>query len=193
MAEKMQSQGVMEVTLPEAGKTVEYQLSADIPVKLSFFVSEVMFSCTGDDLILTGENGGSVVMKDYRILALDGNLPDFELNGGETVPGDIYLFAFNSEALDIETAAGGDEQGGELFDEVAPGSVYENFDLPEVEDSSSMLDVLRFNDLFSASDGHSVFGAAQLQFDAQMTCSLADSINPIDDAISMAVPLSEYI
>ncbi|WP_207259782.1 hypothetical protein [Desulfovibrio sp. Huiquan2017] len=106
MAESASSHSSMLVDLPEPGNVVEYTLSPDVPVKFGFYVSEVLFSCNGQDLILTGESGGVVIIKDYLAMAQEGVLPEFELHGGEQVPGNIYLFAFSDAALDVETAAG---------------------------------------------------------------------------------------
>jgi len=128
----------MQVSLPEAGEVVEYQLAADVPVKFNFYVSEVLFSCDGNDLILTGENGGGVVLKDYQAMAQQNELPTFLLNSGEEVPGDIYLFAFSDSEQSIETAAGGTVDGMEAADDgatISPNEWLEPLLNPEVDEA----------------------------------------------------------
>ncbi|MCJ2164235.1 MULTISPECIES: hypothetical protein [unclassified Pseudodesulfovibrio] len=143
MAENTQSQSVMQVSLPEEGGVTEYRMSSDVSVKFSFFVSEVLFSCDGTDLVLTGENGGSVVLKDYLTMAQEDALPVFELHGGEEVPGNIYLFAFNESAMAVETAAGTPGDGSEmeefLDEQVSPGNLFHG-PASVIEDSSSALE-----------------------------------------------------
>ena len=194
MADKLQ------VSLPEAGETVEYHFSPDVPVKFTFFVSEVVFSCDGNDLILTGENGGAVVIRDYQAQANAGALPEFELHGGETVPGDIYLFAFSGAGLDIETAAGSEEEmAGEGGDPVMPEQGLDPLDVPEAggaEDHSSLVspvagEVLAFDAVLpetvgeAALPGVSVFGfegGTALGFLSDVHDSLADAVQHIIDS-----------
>lgn len=183
MADSTQTPSVMQVSLPEAGETVEYRFSPDIPVKFNFFVSEVLFSCDGDDLILTGNGGGTVIIKDYQSMAQAGMLPTFELNGGEEVPGDIYMFAFNDGGLDIETAAGTPEEmagEGAFTDEVSPGNLLDG-DTPASE-------TLGIDEVLSGADQISMDGASRLNFEDDMTMpSLADSFDPVDDAIQQII------
>jgi VCBS repeat-containing protein len=78
-------------------------------VALDFDVTEAVFTGNGDDLVITVEGQGVIVIEDFRLLAEQGALPTFELMGGELVPGDVYLFAFNDveAAEELETAAEG--------------------------------------------------------------------------------------
>lgn len=196
MAEKNQSHNMMQVSLPESGEKVEYQLSADTPVKFTFFVSEVLFSCDGNDLVLTGHNGGAVVIKDYQTMAQEGSLPTFELNGGEKVPGDIYMFAFSNEVLEVETAAGGEVEGGSEFrGEVLPDIDHDPAELPDVEDSSSALEGLRFDDLIVNSEEQiELPGASPVRIDSDMNmASLSDSVDPIDDTIQQIIDSPEHL
>lgn len=189
MAESTQTPSVMQVSLPEAGETVEYRLSPDVPVKFTFFVSEVLFSCDGDDLILSGSEGGSVIIKDYQVMAKEGTLPTFELNGGEEVPGDIYLFAFSDTAMDIETAAGPEGEGdGEFLDEVAPGGVLEIIELPVVEDSSSFLDTLHFDEVIQVAP---MIGSVSAPLNP-LPVSLADTFDPVDETIQQVIDSPDF-
>jgi hypothetical protein len=199
----------MQVDLPEPGKVAEYTLSPDVPVKFGFYVSEVLFSCDGKDLVLTGEHGGVVIFKDYQAMAQENNLPMFELHGGEEVPGDIYMFAFSDTALDVETAAGpltdqgeqvefedhSDAKGGLVSggdEHFAPDSVH-------VHDSAAHGEngILTYSELFSDSHGELFLhhgdeaGSAPAMFvaehcvsaDDMASCSFADSFDPMDDVL----------
>lgn len=212
MAESTPSQSVMQVSLPKAGEVAEYEVSPDVPVKFNFFVSEVLFSCHGGDLVLTGEEGGVVIIKDYQSLAMDGSLPAFELHGGEMVPGDIYLFAFSNNATDVETAAGTPETNSEmeefLDDPVSPASL-----IPHGEDHSALdgshghREILALTDLFPdapaefqpvAGDeaGHALllFGSVEAPHLPDMTvCSLADCFDPMDDALQLVVDFPQTL
>jgi len=216
MAESGSSLNAMTVDLPEAGKVAEYSLSPDVPVKFGFYVSEVLFSCDGKDLVLTGEHGGVVVFKDYYAMAQDGTLPVFELHGGEQVPGDIYLFAFSDSGLDVETAAGplpgaSESDGIEVHTDSKGGLV------PE-PDGHSALDpvhvhglsgdhaghgtgILTFSELFSDNSVEpfphpaGVAGCAAALPGAEhcaamanpAACAFADSFDPMGDALQHAV------
>lgn len=179
MAENAQSTSVMQVALPEAGEVVEYLISADVPVKFNFYVSEVLFSCSGNDLVLTGDNGGAVVLKEYQALAQQGALPTFELNGGEEVPGDIYMFAFNESALSVETAAGGEGEG--MMEDVSQGSAMSGL----IEDASTATDSSQLQGLLSGSV------QTQLGIDAS-TCSLTETFDPAGDTVQLIIDSPEY-
>jgi len=187
VAENTQSMSVMQVALPEAGEAVEYRLSADVPVKFNFYVSEVLFSCDGNDLILTGDNGGAVILKEYQALALQEALPVFELNGGEQVPGDIYMFAFNDSALSVETAAGGEVEGA--VEAVSPGNV-----LPDlIEDSSSALDSSLFQGGESGHGQIPLSGTPQthLGLDAS-ACSLTETYDSVNDTVQQIIDSPDF-
>ncbi|OIQ51921.1 hypothetical protein BerOc1_00387 [Pseudodesulfovibrio hydrargyri] len=209
MAESASSQHSIQVDLPEPGKVAEYTLSPDMPVKFGFFVSEVLFSCDGKDLVLTGEHGGVVVFKDYQAMAQEGELPLFELHGGELVPGDIYLFAFSDTALEVETAAGplpDRTEGVEIKDHSdAKGGLIHGGDEHSALDSVHVHDgvahaghgILTYSELFS--DSHeelflhhgdeagyvpALFGAEHCVSTVGLaSCSFADSFDPLDDAL----------
>jgi len=208
MADKISSTSNLEVSLPKAGEVVEYQVSSDVPVKFTFFVSEVVFSCNGNDLIFTGDGGGSVVIKDYLTLAHEDALPSFELKGGEEVPGDIYLFAFNDAEQSIETAAGGDIDnaviGEDYGDTISPSEWLEPLMVPEeTGDSSSSLDILTPEHLFSCDSlgsigdeavAVSLFGATSVQVDHGMSMgSLADGYDSVNDTIQLIIDSPEYV
>ncbi|WP_272700119.1 hypothetical protein [Desulfovibrio sp. Fe33] len=209
MAESVPSYNPMLVELPAPGKVAEFTLHPGVPVVFGFFVSEVVFSSEGADLILTGEDGGVVVFKDYLTMAREGALPDFELHGGEIVPGSIYLFAFTDGSLDVETAAGADagkpqgvevqdhtdSKGGlipEMEDHAAPGGVH----LHGVQGGRGG-DILTYNELFS--DGRSDFSSSHIDepgylpslFGAEphgaaaglYAVTLSDIFDPMDDAL----------
>ncbi|BCS89150.1 calcium-binding protein [Pseudodesulfovibrio sediminis] len=101
----------LNVTLPGAGQTQVYQMDAGHSVHFGFDISEAVFTGSGDDLVITVEGGGSVILQGYQTLAEQGALPVFELVTGETVAGDMYLFAFSegnqTDAAELETAADG--------------------------------------------------------------------------------------
>lgn len=105
----------MSVVLPGAGGSNSYQLVPDAQVKFDFDLSDAVFSNQDGDLVITVENGGSVVLEDYLSLAKDGNLPTFEMQDGEQMPGDFYMFAFeqsgSQDAEPLETAAEGQSGG----------------------------------------------------------------------------------
>ena len=210
MAETAQPQNVLLISLPKAGEVAEYEISPDVHVKFGFYVSEVLFSCNGKDLVMTGEHGGVVVIKDYLPLAQEGVLPTFELHGGEEVPGNIYLFAFTDSALDVETAAGPitDHKGAEeyLDHTDSKGGI-----IPGAEDHSALdsahahslhgINVLTYGELFS--DAHSdllfhhgdeagyapsLFGSVHSAPAADVAmCSFADTFDPLGDALQHVV------
>ena len=219
MAESSQSQSMMQVSLPQAGEVAEYHLSSDIPVKFNFYVSEVLFSCNGMDLLLTGSNGGVVVLKDYLTMAQHDSLPMFELHGGEAVPGNIYLFAFSGAGSEVETAAGtpgGPSEMDEYLDDpVNPGNVLQD-PAHGSDGSTSLLNhgpslhhgsegVLAFSELFSDQHAHlggmdqvghvpTLFGSVQAIPDANLSvCSLVDTFDPLDDVIQHAVQMPHYL
>ena len=100
----------LNIAFPGSGKEQAYQMEADTPIKFDFDIADAVFSSSGNDLIITVADGGSVILKDYLSLAQEGTLSSFELANGETVPGDVYLFAFSDrqQNLDaVETAADG--------------------------------------------------------------------------------------
>ena len=210
MAESAPSQYSMQVDLPEPGKVAEYTLSPDVPVRFGFFVSEVLFSCDGKDLVLTGEHGGVVIFKDYQAMAQEGALPVFQLHGGEEVPGDIYMFAFSDAALDVETAA------GPLTDQNSSMEIEEHTDskgglLPGGEEHSALDSahshassaahadhgILTYSELFSDNSSElflhhgdeagyvpALFGAEHCVATADLAaCSFADTFDPLDDAL----------
>ncbi|MEZ7196370.1 hypothetical protein [Pseudodesulfovibrio karagichevae] len=213
MAESAPSHNSMQVDLPEPGKVAEYTLFPDVPVKFGFFVSEVLFSCDGKNLVLTGEHGGVVIFKDYQSMAQEGSLPVFELHGGEQVPGDIYLFAFSNTALDVETAAGpltDHNEGVQIEDYtdskgglISGGDEHSALDSVHVHGSGVQAGhgVLTYSELFSG--GHdelflhhgdaagyvpALFGAGHCAGTAGLTaCSLADSFDPLGDALQNAM------
>ncbi|WP_207264900.1 Ig-like domain-containing protein [Desulfovibrio sp. Huiquan2017] len=99
----------LHISLPGAGKTQAYPLSAETPVHFDFDLSEATFTGNNGNLEIAIEGGGTVVLEGYQALADAGDLPPFEMTNGEVVAGDVYLFAFADQeatAEDLETAAG---------------------------------------------------------------------------------------
>ncbi|CCH50063.1 cadherin-like domain-containing protein, partial [Pseudodesulfovibrio piezophilus] len=92
-------------------ETVSYTLPADGVISFGFEVNDAIFSSNDNDLVITTENGGTIVIEDYAVAAEQGNIPVFELIGGEEVPGNVYLFVFNTAGDTIETAASGSVGG----------------------------------------------------------------------------------
>ena len=94
------------VSLPGAGQTVTVKLTAGMLIAYQFDTSDATFASNGKDLVLTTANGGTIVFEGFLDLAETDELPVFELLGGEQVPGDVYLFAFNlTDDAESETAA----------------------------------------------------------------------------------------
>jgi hypothetical protein len=93
----------IRVELPAPGETAAYRLTAGVPVKFGFDLSEADFAASGNDLVISLPGGGSVVLRGYLALAGEEALPVFEMLDGQMVPGDVYLFAFGQA---VETAAG---------------------------------------------------------------------------------------
>ena len=123
----------MQVSLPGAGKTQTYQLSADTPIHFNFDLAEAVFTGKNGNLEIALEGGGTVVLEGYQELADAGTLPTFEMMNGEVVTGDVYLFAFadvtDATAEELETAADGAATGsgaGEYSDD--PGSLGDGLD-----------------------------------------------------------------
>lgn len=195
MAESTPSTSVVQVSLPEQGEVVEYQLSADTPLQFNFFVTEVLFSCDGNDLILTGETGGVIVLHDYQTLAQEQALPTFILHSGEEVPGEIYLFAFSDAQNDVETAAGAVDGSDVQGQDVIPNDWLEpllNSDKQDAEPTSFLhlsphhdSVPLEFDQLFS-SEQHvgSLAGAAPVLVDHQYACGMLSEVyDPVHDTI----------
>ncbi|OIQ49993.1 hypothetical protein BerOc1_01922 [Pseudodesulfovibrio hydrargyri] len=98
----------IKVELPEPGETATYRLAAGVPVRFAFDLSQADFAASGDDLVITPNGGGTVILAGYLTLAGEDALPVFEMLDGQLVPGGVYLFAFDRE---FETAAD-DAPGG---------------------------------------------------------------------------------
>jgi len=117
------------VSLPGAGKSTTYQISADMLVVFDFDTTDAVFSGNGNDLVITTEDGGTIVFQDYLLLAEQDALPTFELIDGEQMPGDVYLFAFNeTEEAELETAADsgfGSSGAGDYTDD--SGDLFEGY------------------------------------------------------------------
>ncbi len=124
---------MLQVSLPGAGQTTTYQMTADVPVKFTFDISEAVFTGNNGNLTIAIENGGTVVLENYQALADAGSMPIFEMLDGEQVAGDVYLFAF-ADGVDgadagLETAGdanGGGSGAGEYSDD--PGQIGDGVD-----------------------------------------------------------------
>ena len=124
---------MLKVSLPGAGQTKAYQLTADTPVKFDFDLSEAVFTGKDGNLVVAIEGGGTIVLENYEALAGSDALPTFVMMDGEQVAGDVYLFAFGDTAQDaeteLETAADGAASGsgaGEYSDD--PGQIGDGID-----------------------------------------------------------------
>nr|WP_321513825.1 VCBS domain-containing protein [uncultured Pseudodesulfovibrio sp.] len=106
---------MLQVSLPGAGKTQTYQLTAGTTVKFGFDIAEAEFTGNNGNLEIALEGGGTVILENYQALADAGTLPTFEMMDGEQVAGDVYLFAFadtgDGEETELETAADGAATG----------------------------------------------------------------------------------
>ncbi|MCJ2163463.1 MULTISPECIES: Ig-like domain-containing protein [unclassified Pseudodesulfovibrio] len=122
----------LHISLPGAGKTQTYQLTADTPVQFDFDLAEAVFTGNNGNLQIAIEGGGTIILENYQSLAEAGTLPTFQMMDGEQVPGDVYLFAFadaEQTAEEVETAADGAAGGsgaGEYNDD--PGSLGDGID-----------------------------------------------------------------
>lgn len=103
----------LQISLPGAGKSQTYQLSADTPVHFNFDISEAEFTGADGNLQIAIEGGGTIILEGYQALAEAGSLPTFQMMDGEVVAGDVYLFAFadQGDQTDLETAADGAATG----------------------------------------------------------------------------------
>lgn len=123
---------ILEVSLPGAGQTSTYTLTAGTPVKFAFDLSEAVFTGVNGNLEIAIEGGGTVILENYRDLAESGTLPQFTTMEGEEVAGDVYLFAFEDAeetAEGLETAAdaaGGGSGAGEYSDDA--GNLFDGLD-----------------------------------------------------------------
>ncbi|EGB14380.1 outer membrane adhesin like protein [Pseudodesulfovibrio mercurii] len=120
----------IQVSLPGAGRSASYRLTADATVRFAFDLAEAEFIGNGNNLEIIVEGGGRIILQDYLVLAEADTLPVFEMLDGQQVPGGVYLFAFESDQpvtqQDIETAAGGATSGsgaGEYNDD--PGALFD--------------------------------------------------------------------
>ncbi|WFS61565.1 VCBS domain-containing protein [Pseudodesulfovibrio thermohalotolerans] len=124
---------VINASLPGAGQTSSYQLTANSLVRFDFDLAEAEFIGNGNNLEITVEGGGRVVLMDYLPLAVAGALPMMEMLDGQQVESGMYLFAFESDRplteADMETAAGdaaSSSGAGEYNDD--PGSLFAGLD-----------------------------------------------------------------
>ncbi|AMK10993.1 VCBS domain-containing protein [Pseudodesulfovibrio indicus] len=103
----------LQISLPGAGKTQTYQLTAETPVHFNFDISEAEFTGKDGNLQIAIEGGGTIILEGYQALAEAGTLPTFQMMDGEVVAGDVYLFAFadQGDQTDLETAADGAASG----------------------------------------------------------------------------------
>ncbi|WP_285906929.1 cadherin-like domain-containing protein, partial [Pseudodesulfovibrio pelocollis] len=126
-----QTQVRLTLTLPGDGKSSRFQIAPDMLVAFDFDVSDAIFTGSGNDLVISVEGHGIIVIEDYLVLAEQGALPTFELMGGILVPGDVYLFAFNevTEEEELETAADGSSgsSGAGAYSDDS-GSLVDGFD-----------------------------------------------------------------
>ncbi|MEZ7195135.1 VCBS domain-containing protein [Pseudodesulfovibrio karagichevae] len=121
---------VIQVSLPGAGRSTSYRLTADALVRFTFDLAQAEFIGNGNNLEIVVEGGGTVILLDYLSLAEANTLPVFEMLDGQQVGGGVYLFAFESDQpvteQDIETAAGAATSGsgaGEYNDD--PGTLFD--------------------------------------------------------------------
>ncbi len=115
---------VIQVSLPGAGRSVTYRLTADALVRFTFDLADAEFIGNGNNLEIIVEGGGTIILLDYLTLAEANTLPVFEMLDGQQVEGGVYLFAFEGDQpvteQDIETAAGAAASGsgaGEYTDD----------------------------------------------------------------------------
>jgi len=216
LADNNQIQQVTEVSLPEAGVVSEYHLSADVPVKLDFYVSEVVFSSSGSDLVLTSEHGGTIVFKDYLVMAQTDTLPVFELHGGEEVPGNVYMFAFNEAASQFETAAG---PTSTVMHEESTTMVLSHGHVPvsPFDEGAEKIAYQDATSLFQHGEGHtltcaSIFSdvshgllgdvgsgadcpceSSHAYFPDTSVCSLTDASNSVDELVQMLLDTHHHM
>ena len=96
--------------LPAPGEAVSVEIVPGNAVQLSFNPEDATASRSGDDLVFTMDNGGSVTANGFFSTGEDGTLPQLLLPTGEDVP---VTVAFADVDFEIETAAGPTASGGE--------------------------------------------------------------------------------
>ena len=121
---------ILVVSLPGAGASESYQLTADIRVRFAFDLSEAEFIGNGNNLEIIVEGGGKIILEDYLLLAESNSLPTFEMLDGELVAGNVYMFAFDggdqTTEQDLETAAdaGASGSGAGAYND-DPGTLFD--------------------------------------------------------------------
>ena len=123
--------GVIQV--PDSGnESVSYALPNKGEVVFGFDIGEAVFSSSNENLVISMEGQGDIIIENYENVARSGNAPTFTLLNGEQVPGDVYLFVFNQPGQDaetLETAADGGASGsgiGAYTDD--SGTLFRSFD-----------------------------------------------------------------
>lgn len=124
---------VIQVSLPGAGQSASYTLTADALVRFTFDLAEAEFIGNGNNLEILVEGSGRIILLDYLTLADANTLPVFEMLDGQQIEGEVYLFAFENDQpvteQDIETAAGAATSGsgaGDYNDD--PGALFDGLD-----------------------------------------------------------------
>ncbi|MBI9080619.1 MAG: cadherin-like domain-containing protein, partial [Pseudodesulfovibrio sp.] len=113
---------VVVLNLPGEGNAETYKIDPNKPFQFGFDTADALFTGNGNDLVISTEDGGAIILENYLLLAKDGQVPTFELINGEEAPGDVYLFAFNDETEQLETAANagtGSSGAGEYTDDAS--------------------------------------------------------------------------
>ncbi|MBI9113057.1 hypothetical protein, partial [Maridesulfovibrio ferrireducens] len=114
------------INLPGKGESVIYKVDETTSFNFGFNYSDATFTGNGDDLVISSEDNGIIILEGYLPLAKEELVPDFVLEDGEEIPGNVYLFAFSQDSNEIETAANTGTSGsgagvyvdmqGQLFD-----------------------------------------------------------------------------
>ncbi len=103
------SVNILSLNLPSAGNSLEISLEGVSLVKFVFDMSAATFEPSGDNFIITGDNGGRVLLCGFFTHKPDLLLPDGTLLGGEDVT-EAFRPAEELEPQGFVAEAGG--QGG---------------------------------------------------------------------------------
>ncbi|MGE4296767.1 MAG: cadherin domain-containing protein, partial [Desulfovibrionaceae bacterium] len=123
----MADQHLTTLQTPGDGKAVVVDVKADAELQALFDFSKTTAEQKGDDLVLTFENGGTIVLQHFVALAATGQAPQISLANGTVLAGDVLLMSLgidqpNDGQQAFATSAGpGSDGGGGTYDDDLAG------------------------------------------------------------------------
>ena len=99
----------VRLTRPAAGSNQNITCAADSRFVFEFPTDAASLSRTGDDLVLSFEDGGAILLKEFYKTYSSENMPSFAMDGTEVSGADFFM-AMNQE--DLMPAAGPSTSGG---------------------------------------------------------------------------------